>query len=182
MNLVNVDLSCAEHIPFGEVVANLYYRNKSLLELAPGRTGYPHNGGQHSLRVFGDRGDIDAWLSLVVQAYPKVVKEVMLLRDALTNWKAGDGRVVAAKLFSQQVYDYHESYTYQMVEGCLHFTMKPEYEYRQFILESLSHLAMLGDDETPVHGIYKDVTDILVSSTDTHTQVWHRILQAQGRM
>lgn len=46
-NGIREKLSAPQNTSVGRVLNHLYYFNKSLLELAPNRVGYPHNGGEH---------------------------------------------------------------------------------------------------------------------------------------
>ena len=68
--VVTVFLTSGEQTPMGKVLADIYYRNHSgLCDLAPGRTGYPHNGGQHSFSTTGTIPDVIAFLELVMEQY-----------------------------------------------------------------------------------------------------------------
>lgn len=65
-----VDLSASEGSDMGRVLSRLLYGNQELLDLIPGWSGCPHDGGTHKLTIKGDRQDILAWLELLIEAYP----------------------------------------------------------------------------------------------------------------
>lgn len=67
---VNLSLTAAERHPFGRLLNHLYYSNEDLVDIAPDRSGFPHNGGEHTLRIVGDHGDVIAWLDLFLGNYP----------------------------------------------------------------------------------------------------------------
>lgn len=138
-----VDLSTSQYIPFGKMLGSLYYANQALLSLAPGRSGYPHNGGEHTLSLSGSKEDINAFLDLVVEKYPYVLCEATKIQMAVREWKEGDQPVRAKHLFSQRIYDYHKTYQYKELEGVLHFYPRPGYTYQEFALEATNHLELI---------------------------------------
>jgi hypothetical protein len=73
-NRVFIDLSYRQHSPLGKALFNLYYRNKSLCDMAPDRGGYPHNGGEHTFTIKGERGECLAFLDLMVDTYPEAAE------------------------------------------------------------------------------------------------------------
>ena len=141
---MHVDLSTAQHIPFGKMLSHLYYSNQALLALAPGRSGYPHNGGEHTLSLNGDKHDIVAFLDLVVEKYPYVLCEVTKVQMAVRDWIEGEPHVTAKKLFSQRIYDYHKTYQYKELEGIVHFYPRPGVTYQEFALQAIHHLELLA--------------------------------------
>lgn len=61
---VSFDLSADEQSPLGQLLFCIYYRS-SLVDLASDQiSGYPHNGGRHTLRWRGTPADAAAWLDL----------------------------------------------------------------------------------------------------------------------
>jgi hypothetical protein len=52
LNRVHVRLSAPEHSALGQIIGQVYY-NTRILDLlrSTERTGYPHNGGQHTLEL-----------------------------------------------------------------------------------------------------------------------------------
>lgn len=138
-----VDLSTSQYIPFGKMLGSLYYANQALLSLAPGRSGYPHNGGEHTLSLSGSKEDINAFLDLVVEKYPYVLFEATKIQMAVREWKEGDPVLKAKKLFSQYIYDYHKTYSYKVLDGIVHFWPRPGYTYQEFALQAICHLELI---------------------------------------
>lgn len=68
---ISVDMSDSESNSFGTALCHLWYSNKSLLDLAPSLSGYPHNGGEHTMRIAGEADECKAFLELVKESYPK---------------------------------------------------------------------------------------------------------------
>lgn len=86
---VLVQMSAPEHTELGKVLFRLYYTSgRALLELAPGRSGYPHNGGEHTLLLEGERKDVLAWLELLTEEYPVIRKPVAWLFQDICSEKA----------------------------------------------------------------------------------------------
>lgn len=140
-----VDLSAAQHIPFGKMLNHLYYSNQSLLEQAPGRSGYPHNGGEHTLTLSGDKGDIISFLDLITEKYPNVLCEATKIQIAVQRWKEGEPHVRAQDLFSQRIYDYHETYQYKVIDGVVHFYPRVGYTYQEYARQAIYHLELISD-------------------------------------
>jgi hypothetical protein len=72
--LLHADLSSGQYSQYGKILHHLYYSHKYLMDMAPGRSGYPHNGGEHTLRVKGSKEDIVAWLEMVRDEYARISK------------------------------------------------------------------------------------------------------------
>jgi hypothetical protein len=138
-----VDLSTSQYIPFGKMLGHLYYQNQALLALAPGRNGYPHNGGEHTLSLCGTKEDINAFLDLVTEKYPYVLCEATKIQMAVREWKEGDPILKAKKLFSQHIYDYHKTYQYKVLEDIVHFYPRPGFTHQEFALEAICHLELI---------------------------------------
>jgi hypothetical protein len=66
---ISVNLTDCQQSPLGRIIGNLYYQKDAIVDLAPNCTGYPHNGGQHTMNVRGSKGDVTAFLELVRDAY-----------------------------------------------------------------------------------------------------------------
>ena len=78
-----VELTMGESTRFGRTLFDFWYRNQSLQDLAPGLTGCPHNGGEHTCSITGEYDDLIAFLELYVDAYPEIAREIGLLRLVL---------------------------------------------------------------------------------------------------
>lgn len=63
-----LDLTSGQETPIGEIVGHLYYSNHCLLDMVK-HDGYPHNGGSHSLTIYGEKKDLIAWLEMVAEFY-----------------------------------------------------------------------------------------------------------------
>lgn len=88
---IRINLSYGENTSFGKALYNLYYGNKVLLEMAPNRSGYPHNGGEHTLSISGEAGECRAFLELLKDQYPlRATYEVDLVLAALDK---GESRI-----------------------------------------------------------------------------------------
>ena len=81
-----IKLSAPQESEQGRIVADMYYGNQNLLNLVTKRSGYPHNGGEHSL-VVGEwkPSDLVAWLDLVIECYsvrmPDCVHTIQAIRE-----------------------------------------------------------------------------------------------------
>lgn len=65
-----LDLSAPQRDSLGQIVGDIYYKRPSLLQVGINHlSGFPHNGGQHTLRIQGSRKDLIAWLDLVIETY-----------------------------------------------------------------------------------------------------------------
>ncbi|MCB9814757.1 hypothetical protein H6784_05075 [Candidatus Nomurabacteria bacterium] len=94
-----LNVGCGEATPEGWVLGNLYYHS-SIMDLLTRdeMTGYPHNGGEHSLclniEALGEDG-IETFLSLVEERYQgssEIVTERVRaftdrVRSKLNDWK-----------------------------------------------------------------------------------------------
>ena len=71
---VRLNLTAAGHTHAGRMLFNFYYSTSGneLLELAPNVYGYPHNGGEHTMRISGPADDVFAWFELVRERYAKL--------------------------------------------------------------------------------------------------------------
>lgn len=71
-----------ERSHMGTVLNKILYSRDDLLSMI-NYTGCPHNGGQHTLTVRGDRGDVVAWLDLFQEAYPDIAPEAMIIKSRI---------------------------------------------------------------------------------------------------
>ena len=64
---MKIDASCGERTVPGRFLGKLFYRTKLLDVLIPRKeyTGSPNNGGEHTLRLYMEEGDVRAFLSLI---------------------------------------------------------------------------------------------------------------------
>lgn len=71
---VTLNLSSGLHTPEGTMLFQIYYsgRGNELLAIAPSSSGFPHNGGEHTLRITGKPCDVFAWFELLAELYAKV--------------------------------------------------------------------------------------------------------------
>lgn len=80
-------LSQPQHTPAGDALRAIYYRTR-LCDLFDHdhRSGYPHNGGEHSLVLFQvDADDVAAWLDLVDETMgEKALPFTIASRERLT--------------------------------------------------------------------------------------------------
>ena len=75
-HVILLDLSADQYSPMGQVLHRAYYGNGQLAQLLDTEffnSGYPHNGGTHTLRLKGPREDLIAWMELFQQyaGYPQ---------------------------------------------------------------------------------------------------------------
>ncbi len=87
---VYIDLSMPEHSTFDSALSKMYYRNDTLLSLAPSRSGFPSNGGEHTMHIKGSRKECRAFLDLVKETYPFTTPEVIVLQIRID---AGDRNI-----------------------------------------------------------------------------------------
>lgn len=69
--LVNIDVSQPQHTPAGLLLGKMYYGG--FLEAVLSRSeysGYPHNGGVHSLYLCMKPDDLNAFIECVQTAFP----------------------------------------------------------------------------------------------------------------
>jgi hypothetical protein len=69
---LHIEATQNQHTPGGDFLGKLYYSTRFLdktLEREE-HSGYPHNGGQHSLYLYMTPSDLSAWLELVEETYP----------------------------------------------------------------------------------------------------------------
>lgn len=131
---ITVDLSAPERTPFGKILQLFYYccnrNNKAkeyeeLCELAPGRTGLPHNGGSHTLSISGKETDVMAWLKLFKETIPSASTEINLL---LRKIKTSDNKHYALKKLTRRTPD---------GELCYWFSEKAQFDSEDRIKEIL---------------------------------------------
>jgi hypothetical protein len=65
-----VTLTDLQESALGKLLHQLYYgRSDALCDLAPNRTGFPHNGGQHTFTMRGKKDDLVAYLELLEETF-----------------------------------------------------------------------------------------------------------------
>jgi hypothetical protein len=71
MRIPRLDLSMAQDKAAGKFLGHIYYGNKGLIELfkmVDERSGFPHNGGSHTLRLYNVTvDDIVSFLKLITE-------------------------------------------------------------------------------------------------------------------
>lgn len=86
-----------------------------LWEMAPGATGCPHNGGEHTLTLRGTRQDINSWLDLVVEEFPdwegcaSFVKGLIRKRFLAADWRKYGTINVRLRNEQVQIFDKEQS-------------------------------------------------------------------------
>lgn len=65
-----------------KVLHDLYYHRDGLLSMI-NHHGCPHNGGQHTCTVSGERADVVAWLDLFLEQYPEVQPEIDVIKRTI---------------------------------------------------------------------------------------------------
>jgi hypothetical protein len=66
---VTLKMSSPQETPLGKALFKLYYMTgKDLLDMID-HVGYPHNGGEHTLRLTGPLEEIKAWVGLFQEMY-----------------------------------------------------------------------------------------------------------------
>lgn len=85
-DIVRVDLTAPQESLMGRMLQHLYYRTDTL-ELIKDTcvvTGYPHNGGSHTLRISGEIGEVIDFLRVLRSEYRGGVnKELFKVHKAL---------------------------------------------------------------------------------------------------
>ncbi len=66
---IRYELSCPQHTPEGEFLGYLYRANVLDVFSRDERSGYPHNGGQHSLTLWVRPDDFRAFIELLDEVY-----------------------------------------------------------------------------------------------------------------
>lgn len=79
-----IELSAPQESPLGKIVGDLFY-NTRLLEMVK-HTGYPHNGGEHTLSIYGQPKDLIAFLELVIERFlpfPKYSEGIAKIKEII---------------------------------------------------------------------------------------------------
>lgn len=100
-HVILLDLSADQDSPMGQVLHRAHYGNGQLAQLLDTEfynSGYPHHGGQHSLRLKGAREDLIAWMELFQQyaGYPQF--EVIAALNVTSGGRV-DAKQVAPLLY-----------------------------------------------------------------------------------
>lgn len=64
---VEINMTTSQYNAFGKIINNLYYSTR-MLDLIQS-SGYPHNGGSHTLYIRGTIADLNAFLDLMIEKY-----------------------------------------------------------------------------------------------------------------
>ena len=89
--MLHVNLSMPQHTRFGHALLHFWYGPKSeeMRGLVISMTGYPHNGGEHTLNVSAHPKDVIAWVELFRDEFPYVDEEIQHLLKALEGKTTG---------------------------------------------------------------------------------------------
>lgn len=83
---IRINMSAGQETTFGKILASLYYgRGHGLLERAPGRSGYPHNGGSHTLYLNGTVESILKFFEELQASYPAAKPALDNLREQIKD-------------------------------------------------------------------------------------------------
>lgn len=83
---IRINMSAGQDTPFGKILAALYYGSGwELLERAPGRSGYPHNGGSHTLYLNGAVESILKFFDELQATYPDAKSALDNLREQIKD-------------------------------------------------------------------------------------------------
>lgn len=93
MHLVYIDMSAGQDSEFGRVLRKFYYGGKhnDLIAVAPGRSGFPHDGGFHSMRIAGVSVDCTTFLQLFVERFPEVKESIDFIQEQIA---LGEKRII----------------------------------------------------------------------------------------
>ena len=67
---VTIDLSSPQESGLGIIIGEMYYNTQISELLGDMRSGYPHNGGSHTLRLRGNYEDVIAGIELIRDSTP----------------------------------------------------------------------------------------------------------------
>lgn len=90
-DIVRMDLTAPQQSVMGRMLEHLYYQT-DMLDLIKETcvvTGFPHNGGSHTLRISGERQEVIDFLRVLKSEYRgDVSKEIFKVHKALltSNW------------------------------------------------------------------------------------------------
>lgn len=105
MKNISVNFSAPQSSPLGKAIGDLYYKTNLLGLLDRSkvvRTGFPHNGGMHSLSITGDPQEIIDFIGVLKETFgPVVEQELWKIRKELLS----NTRVVYMKLADKNLGD-----------------------------------------------------------------------------
>ncbi|ASU03496.1 hypothetical protein RISINGSUN_174 [Erwinia phage vB_EamM_RisingSun] len=109
--MLHVNLSMPQQTRFGHALLHFWYGSKSeeMRGLVISMTGYPHNGGEHSLTIGANPKDVIAWVQLFRDEFPYVDEEIQLLLKELEGKTTGKVNLI------QVIRDNKESLLWQWV-------------------------------------------------------------------
>lgn len=100
-DVIILDLSASQASPMGRVLHACHYGSGQLAQLTKCdlySSGYPHNGGEHTLRLKGSRQDLIAWMELFEQYAGHRQLEVIAALHVVTGGRV-DAKQVAPLLY-----------------------------------------------------------------------------------
>ena len=92
-----VNASQSEHIPEGYLLSRMYYG--TFLESVLSRdqyTGYPHNGGEHTLNLRLSLEDLKAFLDLVLETFKSHYGAIPFVHSIKARFAATHPQLVSA--------------------------------------------------------------------------------------
>lgn len=85
---IRVNMSAGQETPFGKILYNLYYGSgRHLLESVTSRSGYPHNGGEHTLYVNATKEDVLSFFDQLEQRFASAKPALDNLREQINSGK-----------------------------------------------------------------------------------------------
>lgn len=88
--IVSIDLSSPLHSEMGKVLHKVYYGTQIPEVAGNVMTGYPHNGGEHTMRLRGTKGDVLAVLDLISDIKFEPLTNPINIFVGQLNWIAQD--------------------------------------------------------------------------------------------
>lgn len=86
MSKIRVDVSQPEHTAAGLLLCKMYYGTVLDDLLAKHEfSGFPHNGGEHTLRLHLSAEDFDAFLGTIAERYPHHPGLVSFIQSSISN-------------------------------------------------------------------------------------------------
>lgn len=85
---IRVNMSAGQETTFGKILSNLYYGSgRHLLETVTGRSGYPHNGGEHTLYVNATKEEVLSFFDQLEDRYASAKPALDNLREQINSGK-----------------------------------------------------------------------------------------------
>lgn len=77
-----LDLTAAQDTKFGKALQDIFYKT-DLISVMGGVSGYPHNGGEHTLKIKNKKDELIAFLDLFEECLGYKFNEISLVRDEI---------------------------------------------------------------------------------------------------